>query len=392
MPDHFKSSGPPLKILDQIQNPEPPQAPLSPEPVMNSEQEYNGLLDKIMISGTSNGGIKLSATNTNQTDTTDDQSLTSKKVVKVVRRVVRKVLPMEEISETTKPFDKAPEAAKGAAESVKTVPTVQVPVSVSKATMMSGFSFKHDIIKTEDKDDISRGLTSLMVRGRTREPRTQMRKDEWPEKIELDKKSEIKVKKVESDETKEAHKKDKISLKPGEVSHKPTGFVQGLKSPEVSVNPASIAPSKLTHSRPSSFPPIVGFIPAPLSPPSGFIPNLKLVTDHTPRNNTTPAAQDSLSAPSHFSPGSKPAPHETPMSSEPPSPNPHPLFPTAGINPMQQHSVSQYKVQYSFLTLCIWYICSIFGTLMWKVHGHLKCMFKKSTVLAVEAKGDLTYV
>lgn len=353
VPDGFKSPGPPLKMSDQIEKSEPLQAPLSPEPFMNSEKEHNGLLDKSMVSGTANGSIKLLGTNTNQTDTTDDQSLTRKKVLKVVRRVVRKVLPTEEdeISEPTKPSDKALAAAKAAAESIK---TVQVPASVSKATMMSGFSFKHDIIKTEDKDDISRGLTSLMVRGRTREPRTQIRKDEQPDKIELDKKSEIKVKKVESDETKEEHKKDKTSLKPQEVSHKPTGSVQGLKSPEVSVNPASIASSKLTHSRPSSFPPVVGFIPAPLSPPPGFVPELKLAPNHTPRNttSTSPAAQNSSSLST---------PLETSMSSEPPSPIPHPLSPPAGVNHMQQHSVSQHEVQYSGLTL---YVRSIFGTLM----------------------------
>lgn len=369
-------------MTDQIQSSEPSQGPLSTESIMNSEREHNGLKDKSMVCGTTNGNIKLLGTSTNQMNTTDDQmNLTRKKVVKVVRRVVRKVLPTEEdeITGQTKPSDKASEAAKPAAEPVNAVP---VPTSVSKPPMMSGFSFKHDIIKTEDKDDISRELTSLMVRGRTREPQTQKCKDVQPEKIKLDKRSEIQVENVESDETREEQKKDKISLKPQEVVHKPTGsgrIIQGLKSPEVAVNTTSIASlglvsSKLTHCRSSLFQPDVSFILAPLSQPPEFIPESKPATNPTPRSTPiTPVAKifSSFSLPSHFTQAAKPAPFETPMSSEPPCPNPHPLSPPAGF------IYSQHKVQYNVHTLHVW---SPFGTLMWKVHGHLKCMFEKSTV------------
>lgn len=95
VPDCFKTSGLSLKIADQIKSPESPQAPLSPEAIVNSEREHNGMIDKSTVSGTTEVNIKLLSTSTNQMDTTDDQSLTPEKVVKVVRCVARKVLPTE---------------------------------------------------------------------------------------------------------------------------------------------------------------------------------------------------------------------------------------------------------------------------------------------------------
>ncbi|XP_037631516.1 unconventional myosin-XVIIIa isoform X15 [Sebastes umbrosus] len=353
VPERFKSPEPPPK------SPKHPQAPLSPEPVMNSEREQNGIMGRSVVNVTANGNTKLTGTSTNQMDTTEDKGLTRKKVVKVVRRVVRKVLPSEE-DETivpTQPSDRAPQAAKPAAEPVKAVPA---PASVSKAPMMSGFSFKHDVIKTEDKDDISRGLTNLMVRGRTREPRPRVLKDERPEKIELEKKNEKKeVKVVEPEEKKE----DKTTIKPHEVEHKLTSSgpaIRDVKSPVVAVNPTSAAsersaptPSKSTHSRPSSLPPVVGFIPAPkptpLSPPPGFIPAPKptAVKKPTPTNPPaiTPAAQKSspLSPPPRFIPAPKPSPIATPVSPAPPRPNPSPLSPPQVVIPIQQTGVNQQK-------------------------------------------------
>ncbi|XP_074496153.1 unconventional myosin-XVIIIa isoform X10 [Sebastes fasciatus] len=353
VPERFKSPEPPPK------SPKHPQAPLSPEPVMNSEREQNGIMGRSVVNVTANGNTKLTGTSTNQMDTTEDKGLTRKKVVKVVRRVVRKVLPSEE-DETivpTQPSDRAPQAAKPAAEPVK---AVAAPTSVSKAPMMSGFSFKHDVIKTEDKDDISRGLTNLMVRGRTREPRPRVLKDERPEKIELEKKNEKKeVKVVEPEEKKE----DKTTIKPHEVEHKLTSSgpaIRDVKSPVTAVNPTSTAsersaptPSKSTHSRPSSLPPVVGFIPAPkptpLSPPPGFIPAPKptAVKKPTPTNPPpiTPVAQKSspLSPPPRFIPAPKPAPIATPVSPAPPRPNPSPLSPPQVVIPIQQTGVNQQK-------------------------------------------------
>lgn len=356
MPERFKSPEPPFKMAEPFRSPEPPQAVLSPEPVMNSEREQNGLTGKSMVNGTANGNIKLPGTSTKQMDTTDDQSLTRKKVVKVVRRVVRKVLPTEEEEATVpkQPSDKAPEAAKPAAEPVKPV-LAPAPAPLLKAPVMSGFSFKHDVIKTEDKDDFSRGLTNLMVRGRTREPRPRIRKDERPEKLELEKKNEKKEEKVELEETKEEKKEDITTLKPQEANHKHTSsgpVIKEVKTPVMdSEHPAPIS-SKSTHSRPSSLPPVVGFIPAPkpsaLSPPPGFIPAPKpsAVTKPTP-TSTTPVAQKSspLSPPSRFIPALKPSPLSTPVSPDPPRPNSGQLSPPPGVIPIQQPAVSQQEVQ-----------------------------------------------
>lgn len=354
VPQRFKSPEPASKAAEQFRSPEPPQAPLSPEPAMNSERQQNGIMGKSVVNSTARGDVKLSGTSTSQTDTTEDKGLTRKKVVKMVRRVVRKVLPTEEEETTmpTQPSHKAP-----AAEAVQ---AVLAPASVSKAPTMSGFSFKHDVIKMEDKDDISRGLTNLMVRGRTREPRPRVWRDERPEKIELEKNNEKTVGKVAESEEK---KEDKTTLKPHKINHKPMSASQGIQEAKpsvVAVNPTSTSSehsspksSKSTHSRPTSLPPVVGFIPVPkpshLSPPPGFIPAPKptAVKKPTPTNPpATPVAQKnpSLTPPSRFIPAPQTSPLATSLSPAPPRPNPSVVAPPRGAMPIQQTAVSQQEV------------------------------------------------
>nr|XP_046244062.1 unconventional myosin-XVIIIa isoform X11 [Scatophagus argus] len=355
VPERFKSPEPP-KVVEQLRSPEPPKAALSSAPVMNSDREQNGTVAKSMLNGTGTGNTKLAGSSTNQMDTTDDPGLTRKKVVKVVRRVVRKILPSEEdeTSMLTRPSDKAPESANPEAEAVKAVPA---PILMSKPAVMPAFSFKHDVIKTEDRDDISQGLTNFMARGRTREPRPRLRKDERPEKLELEKKNEKEEVKVEPKEAKEEKSEDKDTLKPQEVKPTSSGpVIPEVKSPVVALNPPSKAPalsaptsSKSTHSRPSSLPPVVGFIPAPkpssLSPPPGFIPAAKptAATKSTPANPpSTPGApkSSSLSPPPRFIPP-KLSPHATPMSLDHPPRDPGPLSAPPGAIPIQQPVISQ---------------------------------------------------
>ncbi|XP_047450750.1 unconventional myosin-XVIIIa isoform X9 [Mugil cephalus] len=324
VPERFKSPEPSLKMAAQIRSPEPPRGPLSPEPV-NSEKEQNNTLGKSVANGTANGNI--SVPDTKQLDSTDDQGLTRKKVVKVVRRVVRKVLPTEQDEASVPPqkTDKAPEAAKPAAELAKTTPA---PASLSKAQRMSAFSFKHDVIKTEDKEDVSRGLMNLMVRGRTRELRPQIRKDERPERLELEKENQKKEEKAEPEEKGKEIKDNKTTLKSHDVNHNtitdPSPPVKDAISPVVAVKPngtASVgsAPpsSKLTASRPLSRPTVVGFIPPPtkhLAPPPGFIPApkptaaAKSTTTNTPPAGPLAPKSSSLSPPSHSVPTPKVSP------------------------------------------------------------------------------------
>lgn len=387
VPERFKSPEPPSKMAEQLRSPEPPQASLGPEPVMNSEREQNGIMGKSTVNRTANGNIKFPGTSTNQMDTTDDQGLTRKKVVKVVRRVVRKVLPTEQDDPTvpTQPSEKAPEATKPAAEPVKAV-----PASFAKAPSMTGFSFKHDVVKTEDKDDISRGLTNFMVRGRTREPRPRIRKDERPEKIELVKKNEKKEENVVPEGTKEEKIEDKTTLKTEEVNHKPTTsgpVIQEVKSHVAALKPTSMASelsapisSKSTHSRPSSVPPVVGFIPvpkhSPLSPPPGFIPAPRptAVTKPTPKNppSTTPVAQksSSLSPSSRLIPAPKPSVLLTPVSPDHLHPSPGPLSPPTGVISIQQPAVSQQEVQCPHLA-CLVNIWDIAVESAWLFEMHV---------------------
>lgn len=337
VPERFKSPEPPVK------SPERPRSVLSSEPVLRNCQEQNGIMDKNMANGAATGNINVPGSSTNQMESTDDQGLTRKKVVKVVRRVVRKVLPSDEGETTapTQPLDKAPEASKSEAEPVK-----------SKPNVMSAFSFKHDAIKTEDKDDISQGLTSFMVRGRSREPRPRLRKDE---KLELERNIEKKEEKVELQEKKqELQDPQKLNLK----TSTPGSGIQEVKS---TVNQTSTTsersaptPSKFPHSRPMSLPPVVGFIPAPkptpLSPPPGFIPApkptgaKKLTPVSTP--SPTPVAQKSSPLPpsSRFIPASKPSRTATPVSSVPARPSHGPQSPPPAVIPAEQPDVSQQEV------------------------------------------------
>ncbi|XP_075931545.1 unconventional myosin-XVIIIa-like isoform X9 [Anarhichas minor] len=391
VPERFKSPEPASKAAEQFRSPEPPQAPLSPEPAMNSERQQNGIMGKSVVNSTARGDVKRSGTSTSQTETTEDKGLTRKKVVKVVHRVVRKVLPTEEEETTvpTQPSHKAP-----AAEAVK---AVLAPASVSKAPTMSGFSFKHDVIKTEDKDDISRGLTHLMVRGRTREPRPRVWKDERPEKIELEKNNEKTVGKVAESEEK---KEDKTTLKPHKINHKPMSASQGIQEAKpavVAVNPTSTSSehsspksSKSTHSRPTSLPPVVGFIPvpkpSPLSPPPGFIPAPKptAVKKPTPTNppSAAPVAQKnpSLTPPSRFIPAPQTSPLATSLSPAPPRPNPSVVAPPRGVIPIQQTAISQQEVktEEQITAEQVWYG----SEKVWLVH---KNGFSLATVVKTEA-------
>lgn len=358
----FKSPDPPSKTEEQLRSPATQQAAMSPEPVMNREQEQNGLVGKSVVNGTNTNNIKLPGTSLHQMDTIDEQGLTRKKVVKVVRRVVRKVLPTEEDEVSTQQSGKTLGATKPDAEPVGAVPA---PTSVSKPPVMSGFSFKHDVIKTEDKDDISRGLTNLMVRGRTREPRPRIRKDERPEKIESEKKSEKAEEKVELEGTKEEKEGDKSPPNPQEVNHKATSsgpVIQEVKSPVVAVNPGSMASelsaptsSKSTHSKPLSLPPRVGFIPAsrpsPMSPPPAFIPAPKTMSATKPSQTDLPSTTSvahkpfSLSPPSSSIPALKASPLTTPKSLHPPLASPGLVSPPPGIIPIQQPGVSKQEVE-----------------------------------------------
>lgn len=351
VPERFKSPEPPSKVPEQFRSPEVPPAPLSPEPALNTEREQNGMMSKSLVNGDAN---------TNQTDSTEDTGQTRKKIVKVVRRVVRKVLPTEEDEPIgpNPPPHKAPQVAKPAAEAGKAVPA---PASLSKASPMVAFSFKHDVIKTEDKDDISRGLTNLMVRGRTREPRPRVLRDDRPETVEVEKKNRHTAGKVAEPEEK---KEDQTNLQPHKVSHKPTspgGGVQDAKPPVAAVHLGSSAAehsaprsSKPAHSRPTSLPPVVGFIPAPkpslLSPPPGFIPgpkpsDVKRNTTKSPPFATPVAPKNSSLAPlSHHLPAPTPSPPAAPVSPAPPCPNPSAPTPPPGVIPTQQTSISQQEV------------------------------------------------
>lgn len=231
----------PVQVPERFRSPEPQvsrqgERVRSPDPSFH-KTEQNGAVVTGHLNGAMNGKDDMD---------NSEQNSTRKKVVKVVRRVVRKVLPSDE-------------------DELEKIQEVPPKMEATKAATVSrSFSFKHDTVKTED--DISRGLTNLMVRGRSREPRVRViRKDERPEVKELEANLEKKDdKKVQPEERREdvATKQQEVSAKPSVAQ---SSVLERVKSPtfNTSENATSTKPAQ---NRPVSLPTVVGFIPAPKAP------------------------------------------------------------------------------------------------------------------------------
>lgn len=263
VPERFKSPEPPPTRAGLVQNPQPTPAP-------RSEEEQSAAADASAADGDLPG--------------TDAR----RKMVKVVRRVVRKVLPLEK-------------SEAGAAVAMPTQASVPSPGS-RPAPGAASFSFKHESIRTED--EVLPGLTSLMARGRTREPRPRPHRDQRQDKLELER---MREKRADLEEEKE----ERHALQPS-----------GPVTPEVP--PPAATP---TRSRPTSLPAVVGFLPpakpATLAPPPGFIPAPK------------PATRKLAPPPQEPAPTSLPRPIQTPPPSSP-------------APPTRQSAVSQLEVEHAW--------------------------------------------
>ncbi|XP_031651426.1 unconventional myosin-XVIIIa isoform X8 [Oncorhynchus kisutch] len=299
VPERFKSLVPPIQAPAQhFRSPDPRRASIiSPEPVLNGNSKPNGSVNVSAVNGNSaNGGAR-------QPDLdNDDPSLTLKKVVKVVCQVVRKALPAEEEDAP------APEPTKHAPEPPKLVPS-QAPTSVPKVPKVPLFSFKHDTIKTEEKDDISAGLASLMVRGRTRNrPRTRM--DEPPEKeqeeaVKREKKEGPKLVEIKSISNVGPVSKQEDKTPVSAVPAKVHPMASNLISVPSRSSPAGFIPAP----KPSPLSPPAGFIPPPnsasLSPPAGFVPAPKSYPLCLPNGYVPAPKSATLSPPVGFVPAPK---------------------------------------------------------------------------------------
>uniref|UniRef100_A0A674CHS7 Myosin XVIIIA n=1 Tax=Salmo trutta TaxID=8032 RepID=A0A674CHS7_SALTR len=329
VPERFKSLVPPIQTPAQhFRSPDPRRASIiSPEPVLNGNSKPNGSVNVSAVNGNSANGSARQPDLDN-----DDPSLTRKKVVKVVR----KALPAEEEDAP------APEPTKPAPEPPKLVPS-QAPTSVPKVPKVPLFSFKHDTIKTEEKDDISAGLASLMVRGRTRNrPRTRMdepAEKEQEEAVKREEKEGPKLLSLLSPPAGFTPSPKSASLSP------PAGFVPAPKSsPLCQPNGYVPAPKSATLSPLAGFVPAPkstavspGFVPAPKSnaftpsvstaapksspaiPTSCFIPPLKSAPISPPAGFISASKYTPLSPPAGFIPSCKYSP-VTPPSEAPLSP------------------------------------------------------------------------
>ncbi|TSN39330.1 Unconventional myosin-XVIIIa [Bagarius yarrelli] len=284
----------PSKDQERFKSPEPCPDLQSQGPVINGDSKTNGALSS-------------NKQHPSQPETPEDpSSLTCKKVVKVVKRFVRRVEPTDENTAATKtqcqipaePPKSAPEPPKPSTASVVSQsapeppkpstasvvpqsaaePPKPMPAFVPKVTKMPMFSFKHDTIKKEEKDDISTGLASLMSRGRTRDLRPRPCKEASAEKQEQKKEentadlenSVATGKNVENSETSQTVQKNQ----PSQSRQSKPEVKTSLTSPPTS--PATSSPVKSPLSPPPGFIPASKQVPAskpsPMIPPSGFIP------------------------------------------------------------------------------------------------------------------------
>lgn len=241
--------------------------------------------------------------------TEDPDGVTRKKVVKVVKRVARRVEPVDEhtaaTSKTSALCQTPTEPPKFASEPPKPStmsmipqsapePSKPMPASVPKVTKMPIFSFKHDSVKKEEKDDIFNGLASLLTRGRTRELRPRPCKEVSAEKQE--------PKKEENTE--------------GQKSSAATG--KSVQKPEASQSMHSKPEEKTLASSPPTSPATSPPVKSPITPPAGFIPAPKRVpvpkpSHMVPQPGFIPKATEviktpTVSAPPTSIPDPKPVP------------------------------------------------------------------------------------
>ncbi|RXN07678.1 unconventional myosin-XVIIIa-like isoform X1 [Labeo rohita] len=363
------------KMPERFKSPKPPQAPLSPEPFMNGESKMNGAL---------NGNVKTTASASQPELTEDWQGGTRKKVVKVVRRVVRRVVPAEEDTAKT-PAAMSPEPV--------VEPPKPEPASVPKVMKMPVFSFKHDSIKKEEKDDISAGLSSLMTRGRTREPRPRIRKDEPPEKegvqpVENEKSGPAQDKTVPKIETSQTPKQEQQTTPKSPVSP-PAGFIPTPKHNPLSP-PSGFVPTPkplgfVPTSKPSTLSPPPGFIPAPKpSPvtPAGFVPTAPVVSPPPIADpKTLPVTPSSTPALPKAAATSAPTAPGKINTLNPPAPKTDPFAPPSGFIPTSKQmpvKKPEVKTEEQIAAEQAWYG----SEKVWLVH---KDGFSLATVVKTEA-------
>lgn len=292
------------KLPERFRSPEPPNASQSVEHVLNGDSKNNGPL---------NSNIKTS--NASQLELADDsQGISRKKVVKVVRRVVRRVLPAEEDAAATTAMPSVPQTA---VEQPKPLETPKPTLAfVPKIMKMPVFSFKHDSIKKEEKDDISAGLASLMSRGRTREPRPRPHREDHME-------------------IQEEKKEDNAEKKEGSET-----VVTNVKKPEAGETAPKLK-ENISVSLPPSGPAVSSPVRSPVAPPVGLVSASKITNQSQPPGFIPPPKPSISAAPARVTPAPKPAgfvpaPKPPPLSSPPgfiPAPKTSPLTPPSGFIP-----------------------------------------------------------
>ncbi|XP_035989174.1 unconventional myosin-XVIIIa isoform X4 [Fundulus heteroclitus] len=200
VPEYFKSPEPPLKITAKLKKPEPLQVQRTE--AVCCERGKNGNVGKSILSGLTNGNVNSLDINTSQINATDDQRMACKTQVNGVHLFTKKTLPTEdeEAIVPTQSFAETSGGAKITAEPLRPVPGPRT-APPPKAKIVTVFSFKHEFIKMENKEDISQGLAHFMVGDKKKELRPLIIKDHQLENVVKMKRHEEK-KKCELRETK----------------------------------------------------------------------------------------------------------------------------------------------------------------------------------------------
>lgn len=313
--ERFKSPEPPLKMTFKLHRSKPSQVQTTE--AASSGHENNENNGESILNGQNNGNVDPLDTNTSQMDLTDEQRTAHKtegNVVPLTKNVVS--LQGDEAKILTQNLAKTKQEAKFRAEAVK---TLQGPRTAPLTKTVPAFSFKHDIIKTENKADIPRALTHFMV-GNKRKGLCSQTSKEQVEKVEKGKSHEEKKKSELMETNRECTEGTTTQVL------QDTEYFTHLKTSSAPIGLPQTA-SKVT-SRHSSLLSVEGFVAPPKSAP---------LTSHTGVTSATSKA----------TPCSLPACKSSGLP---------PLHSALSANPSQQAAGSQEEFQWSCAT-CLTYVC-----------------------------------
>ncbi|XP_038141925.1 unconventional myosin-XVIIIa isoform X2 [Cyprinodon tularosa] len=250
----FKSSELPLKMTADLK--ERDSSEVHGKEAVGCEHGINGDLNSL-----TNGTADPLDSKPSQRDVIDDKKITRK--TEVGNLVKDKVTPTEDgkAMVPTQNLAQLPEGAKITSDPPRPVPRPRA-APFPKAKTGSAFCFKHDIIKTENKEDLSRGQALFMAGDKRKELQLQINKDHKLQIVEMEKPHEEK----KSSKLNETKRQRTEVTSPQVVQN--TDDLTSLKEASSAPDGSAQTSSKITSTRLCSPPHAVGSVPPPKLPPS----------------------------------------------------------------------------------------------------------------------------